>query len=177
MRLDDFVTVFRDDAVRVELDWDAVLAEGSRGEVGVSGTYSRSRRLLGALYTVWYEGADGADADVRQAAARPLRVAETGRTERSWPAERTRRVTRFEQAFRAAAEPVRLVLPAYAVGGGLLLLDGTHRSVAAHRAGVPVRLLVYALHGPSRAELLPDLRHHATVGSPPAGSAPGSGAG
>lgn len=157
MRVEDFATIFRDGGgVRVMLAWERL---GSP-EFGVTATYSRSPRLLGAMFTVWYAGPDGADADC-WSAARPLRVAEAGRTEPSWPAERARRIAGFERAFREAPEPARLVLPAFALGqGALLLLDGNHRAVAAHRAGVPVRLLVYALRGPLREEILPDLRHH-----------------
>ncbi|WUI02707.1 hypothetical protein OHR68_13155 [Spirillospora sp. NBC_00431] len=53
------------------------------------------------------------------------------------------------------------MLPVLRAGPGReLILDGTHRAVAAHGAGVPVTLFVFALHGPVRPAMLPDLVHH-----------------
>jgi hypothetical protein len=42
----------------------------------------------------------------------------------------------------------------------MVLLDGNHRAVAAYLTGVPVRTLLFVLHGPVDEAILPDLRHH-----------------
>jgi hypothetical protein len=101
---------------------------------------------------------DGAHADFRDPGARPLRL---GLTEATWPAQRLSRIAALNEQFAAADSPVQLPLPVYALGGGgSLLLDGTHRSVAAYRSGADVRLLLFAVHGPVDASMLPDLGHH-----------------
>ncbi|NUT99820.1 MAG: hypothetical protein HOY78_48200 [Saccharothrix sp.] len=142
--LADFRTVFGDGSVRVLLDWDAVA--GCEVDLRVS----RSRDLLGGLFTVWYAGGAEFDAD----GARPLRV-------RDAVDERPDRIAPIEASLRAANRPVQLTLPVYALpGDDHLLLDATHRSVAAFRSGLPVRLLLFALRGPVDPAVLPDLRHH-----------------
>jgi hypothetical protein len=163
-KISDFEEAFRDSGLRVELAWERLRAP----EFSVSHTVSRSARLLGAMFTVWYEdllGKDGA----WDRPGRPLRVREVMRTKDDWPADRGRRVSSFHNAFAVASEPAQLVLPTYALPGGeLLILDGSHRAVAAHRAAVPVRLLIYTLRGPVEEGVLPDLRHH-TAPVPPSG--------
>ncbi|MFI9587522.1 hypothetical protein ACIHCQ_38225 [Streptomyces sp. NPDC052236] len=164
MRVDQFVDAFQGGGVRVQLSWDRL----DSSEFSATHTVSRSTGLLGSLFTVWYEGQQGGNSDWRRA-AHPLRVSEASRTEPDWPANRRHRVSSFEKEFVQAREPIQLVLPTYALhDGGLLLLDGTHRAVAAHRASVPVRLLIYTLRGPVHQDVLPDLRHH-TARVPPSG--------
>lgn len=153
---DDFVLLFGDGCIRAQLNW-AKLERDCRIEASVS----RSRAVLGDLYTVWYSGPEGHDSEFRDADARPLRVRETEFTEATWPAARAERIAEFERRYRADGRPVHLPLPVYVLDDGeLLLLDGTHRAVAAHRSGVDVRLLLFAVHGPVDQAMLPDLRHH-----------------
>ncbi|MEU5266543.1 hypothetical protein [Amycolatopsis sp. NPDC021455] len=155
--VDDFVRFFGDGGIRAKLNWARLAAE-CRVEVSAG----RSRALLGDLRTVWYAGPDDRNREFRDVDARPLRVRETGLTESSWPAGRAARIAEFEARFRAEAGPVQLPLPGYALGdGGFLLLDGTHRAVAAHRTGGDVRLLLFTVHGPLDEAMLPDLRHAA----------------
>ncbi|MEV6828051.1 hypothetical protein [Amycolatopsis sp. NPDC051102] len=150
----DFVRFFGDGGIRVLLDWTRLAAE-----CRIEASTSRSAAMLGDLRTVWYAGPDGRDGEFRDPGARPLRVRETGCTEATWSAERAARISDFETRFRADPGPVQLALPVYVLGDdGFLLLDGTHRAVAAHRAGGEVRLLMFAVHGPRDETMLPDLR-------------------
>jgi hypothetical protein len=154
--VDDFVTLFGDGCIRARLNWSRL-----RSDCWIEQSFSRSRDELGDLFTVWYAGADGAHADFRDPGARPLRLREVGLTEATWPAQRLSRIAALHEQFAAADRPVQLPLPVYALGGGSsLLLDGTHRSVAAYRSGADVRLLLFAMHGPVDASMLPDLGHH-----------------
>ncbi|MEA5364715.1 hypothetical protein VA596_34650 [Amycolatopsis sp., V23-08] len=151
----DFARFFGDGGIRTLLDWRRLEAE-----CRIEATTSRSRVLLGDLRTVWYNGPDGRDREFRDADARPLRVRETGRTEASWPEGRAARIAEFEARFRGDGGPIQLTLPVYALGDDeFLLLDGTHRAVAAHRTGGNVRLALFAVHGPVDEAMLPDLRH------------------
>jgi hypothetical protein len=151
----DFAALFGDGGIRARLDWTRLA-----GECRIEAFTSRSRALLGDLRTVWYAGPDGRDREFRDADAQPLRVRETGRTEATWPAGRAARIAGFEDRYRADAGSAQLPLPVYALGDDeFLLLDGTHRSVAAHRAGVAARLLIFVVHGPVEEAMLPDLRY------------------
>ncbi|MGW0570844.1 hypothetical protein [Streptomyces tauricus] len=44
--------------------------------------------------------------------------------------------------------------------GADLILDGTHRAVAALRARAHVTVFLYVLLGPTDPTILPDLAHH-----------------
>lgn len=117
--------------------------------------------MLGDLFTVWYTGPGGRQAEWSDPGAEPLRVRDAARGTASWEREREQKLEGFGTLFRAQSEPVQLILPVLrAVPGRSLLLDGTHRAVAAHRAGAPVTLFVFALRGPVGPETLPDLVHH-----------------
>ncbi|MBB5955781.1 hypothetical protein FHS29_002362 [Saccharothrix tamanrassetensis] len=149
MTLAEFVALFGDGSVRVLLDWDAL---GARG-CPVDQVVSRSVDVLGDLFTVWY--AEGAE--YTATGARPLRVRDVTLS----GDVRGERVLAIERSYRAAGRPVQLTLPVYALPQErYLLLDATHRSVAAFRSGLPVRLLLCVLRGPVDAAVLPDLRHH-----------------
>ncbi len=152
---DDFTTFFGHGGIRALLDWTRLATE-----CRITAFTSRSHAVLGELRTVWYAGPDGRDREFRDRDARPLQVRETGLTESTWPADRTARIAEFEARYQADNRPVQLPLPVYALGEGrFLLLDGTHRSVAAHRSAADVRLLLFAIHGPVEEAMLPDLRY------------------
>ncbi|GAA4383746.1 hypothetical protein GCM10023088_51210 [Actinomadura verrucosospora] len=117
--------------------------------------------MLGDLFTVWYAGPGGRQAEWRDPGAEPLRVRDAARGTVLWERDRRRKLDDFGTLFRAQTEPVQLVLPVLrAESGRRLLLDGTHRAVAAYGADAPVTLFVFALRGPAGPEMLPDLVHH-----------------
>lgn len=151
----DFITVFGS-TVRARIDWSRVLTECTVDE-----TFSDSRVDLGELFTVWYAGAGGRHAGYDEPGAHPLRVGETSLTEATWPVERATKIEAMSASHAGSAgEPVVLPLPAYRVGSSAVILDGTHRAVAAFRACIAVRLMLFTLIGPADPEVLPDLRHH-----------------
>ena len=158
--------IFGGGSIRARIDW----ARLERAEFTVHDEYSASSERLGELWTVWYVGPDGMAAEYRDASARPLRVRDVGASEPlSRDASRRARLARLRASFMATAEPAVLTLPGFRLPGDeVLLLDGNHRAVAAHLARVPVRLLLFLLHGPLTPVLLPDLEHH--LDAPSAGT-------
>lgn len=133
------------------------------GEAGfaVEEYYGSSRGVLGDLFTVWYTTPGGRQAQWRDPGAVPLRVRDAARGTIVWECDRRRKLEDFGTLFRAQTEPVQLILPVLcAASGRNLLLDGTHRAVAAYGSGAPVTLFVFTLRGPAGPETLPDLAHH-----------------
>lgn len=146
--------------IRASLDWVALARLGAAVSVEVAD----SRDALGAVHTVWYADADGAETGYAQPGARPLTIAEVAEVLPRWEGKHPERVAEFEADMLARSrqgEPLLLTLPAYAVRGGWLLMDSTHRAVAAYRSGLPVRLLLLGLLAPVDAAILADLRHYA----------------
>ncbi len=119
---------------------------------------------LGDLFTVWYATPDGEAAEFHDDDARPLSVREAA-TEQIWPADREARLAALTDSFKAQAEPVQLVLAAIiAPDDRIVIVDGTHRACAAYRAQNEIRMLLFTLHGPTSATVLPDLAHYAAGG-------------
>ena len=112
---------------------------------------------------MWYALPDGTAAEFHSTGARPLSVREAA-TLQSWPAAREARVASLAAAFKVQAEPVQLVLAAVAAPDGrTVIVDGTHRACAAYRAQVEIRMLLFAVRGPTSASVLPDLAHYSAV--------------
>jgi hypothetical protein len=149
--------VFGSGQIKARLDWSRIAAPAFR----VEESFDDSRERLGGMWSVWYAGADGAPSDWSAKGARPLSMREAADPDIPWPDHRAERLAAFEKCFASASEPIQLVLPAYDMGSGSgLILDGTHRAVAAYRAAVPVALFVFALRGPVDPAILPDLIHY-----------------
>jgi hypothetical protein len=149
--------VFGSGQIKARLDWNRIGEPAFQVEESIDD----SREQLGAMCSVWYMGADGAPADWSAAGARPLSMHEAANPDIAWSDHRAERLATFEECFASANEPIQLILPAYGVGHGRrLILDGTHRAVAAYRAAVPVALFVFALRGPVDPAVLPDLMHY-----------------
>jgi hypothetical protein len=116
---------------------------------------------LGELHTVWYTSPDGKAAEFHSSDARPLSVREAA-TEQIWLADRETRLAALTKSFKAQAEPVQLVLAAIiAPDDRIVIVDGTHRACAAYRAQSDIRMLLFTVHGPTSAAVLPDLAHYA----------------
>ncbi|MGY6655311.1 hypothetical protein ACXIZN_24420 [Amycolatopsis sp. TRM77291] len=150
-----FALIFGDGGIRARLDWRRV-----HDECTVEERYTRSRKELGELCTVWYTDESGRDTDYAHQGARPLRVSEVAITEASWPRARASMITTLRQEFGRASRPVQLALPGYRAGDEVVLLDGNHRAAAAYLADADTRLLLYILCGPTDSGMLPDLRHY-----------------
>lgn len=157
MDVRDFETIFRDSEMGVRLSWDAL----GNSDITVKEIYSRSREMLAGLHTVWYVTPDGKNGDWRNGPNRPLRVGEVIQTFDTWPAKRVAGIDSFRKQFEGLGHPIQLTLPVYAPNDrDLIILDGTHRAVAAYLAQKDVRLLVFALRGPRDPGMLPDLTHY-----------------
>lgn len=123
--------------------------------------FSTSRDVLGDLITVWYATPAGRQTDWHHPEAVTHTVRQASDNLKRWDRERKDRLDGLVRRFRGEDEPVQLVVPALALDGErALILDGTHRAVAAYHAGVPVTALIYALRAPLSVETLPDLAHH-----------------
>jgi hypothetical protein len=157
MNFSQYCEVFRDAGVRAMLNWELL----TQLDCPVAESYSRSRKVLGNLFTVWYQRPDGSPGDWHGESDRPLRVREAAAAPSRISADRRQRVEEFIKTFAQDPEPVQLVLPGYTVAAkDVLILDGTHRAVAAFLAKVEVRLLIFSLAGPLDARVLPDLRRY-----------------
>lgn len=157
MNFNEYQTIFKDSGMRAWIAWD--ILDGLRCDI--SETYTRSADVLSRFYTVWYISPDGLNGDWRNAQDSPLRVGDAIQTINSWPDHRKQKVAAFRKSFAQRREPVQLVLPAYAPNDrDTILLDGTHRAVAAYLARVSIRLLVFAVRGPCNVDVLPDLQHY-----------------
>ena len=131
--------MFGDGSVKAQLNWQRI----NDSLFQVTEFLGHSLDYLGDLLTAWYVDSPGSNR------AKPAK------------AERQARIAEFEKAFTAYRESVQLILPGYEIGShATLILDGTHRAVAAYRHRVPVRLFVFSLCGPVNEGLLPDLRHY-----------------
>ncbi|RFU40069.1 hypothetical protein DZF91_19085 [Actinomadura logoneensis] len=162
-----FIRLFLGRHVRAQLSPD-LLGDPERG---VEERFSTSRDVLGDLLTVWYATASGHQTEWNHPEAVTHTVRQASDVLKRWDRERRDTLDRLVRCFRAQDEPVQLVLPALALDDGrALILDGTHRAVAAYHAGVPVTALVYALRAPLSARMLPDLTHHLPRPGTPGGT-------
>jgi len=145
--------------MRAWLSWDLL----RKPDTQITEIYSRSRDDLANLHTVWYATPEGANGDWRNASDRPLRVSEAAQTFNDWPSERAPHINFFQTQFERYGYPIQLTLPAYSPNGhDTIILDGTHRAVAAHLAQKDVRLIIFALQGPCDPDILPDLMHYSS---------------
>jgi hypothetical protein len=157
MNIEEFETIFRNSEMRAWLAWDILEKSGAN----MREIYTRSPEALARLYTVWYAAPGGTNGDWRNSSDSPLRVGQATDTVGTWPAERVTRVAHFRAQFEKSRYPVQLTLPAYSPNTrDVLLLDGTHRAVAAHLSKKEVRLIVLAVQGPCDPRILPDLAHY-----------------
>jgi hypothetical protein len=150
MDVSDFKTLFGG-SIRTWLDWEALDDENAAVQDMVIST----RQDLGNLYTVWHVDPEGNPGEWSHPQHRPLPVAEAAF--RQWPEGRQEKIERLRQEFAGRAEPAVLTLPAYRAGEDLIVLDSSHRAVAAYLAEVDLRVLVIVLDGPFSSLVLPGL--------------------
>jgi hypothetical protein len=157
MRFVDYQTIFRTSEMKALVAWDIL----ERLDCKVEEIYTRSVERLSCFHTLWYRTQGGKDGDWRNAEDIPLRVGEASSTFDSCPSQRREHVTAFREKFAQTRKPLQLTLPAYSPNDhDTILLDGTHRAVAAYLAHADVRLLIFAVRGPCDPRILPDLQHY-----------------
>lgn len=140
-------------SIRAWLDWDAL----DTASVQVTDEVVTSPADLGHLYTVWYAGPHGEAGDWRNADHSPQTVAEAAASPGSWTEDKKRRIDIFREQYSTLSEPLVTLAPAYRAYENLILLDSSHRCVAAYLAGIKIRMLVLAIEGPVDSHVLPDL--------------------
>ncbi|MGW6486193.1 hypothetical protein [Streptomyces sp. NPDC055056] len=158
MTTEEFVMLFGSSGhVRASLDWSRV----TDLRLPVQQRFHTSPDRLGMMNTLWYVGPDGTPAEYTHPRADPLSTRQAAVADmRALPQRETTLGALTQQAAKCP-EPVQLVLPAYRLPNGAdLILDGTHRAVAALRAQARVTVFLYVLLGPADPKILPDLAYY-----------------
>ncbi|WP_420031360.1 hypothetical protein ACN2WE_00055 [Streptomyces sp. cg28] len=158
MTTEEFILLFGSSGhVRAALNWSRLTDK----QFHVQHRFHTSPDRLGQMNTLWYTGPDGTPVEYTHPQAAPLTTRQASKTDmRSLP-QRENTLTRLTKQASGSLEPVQLVLPAYRLPNGTdLILDGTHRAVAALRAQARVTVFLYVLLGPADPTILPDLAHY-----------------
>lgn len=146
--------------IRVRIDWDVVL----RRQLPVTARFISAFTAFERSYLPWYLPADGMEADYDED-VRPVAVAEFPEIEGRLRPERQEKITQLRRDIRTS-NGAQLLVPAYDLGNGRhLLLDACHRVAALADAPVPLAAVIFLLHGPLDARVLPDLTHWANAGA------------
>lgn len=154
--LNDYRRMFSTN-IRAMLNWELLAAENATVETRIISTDEE----LSSLFTVWHVNSEGRFADWDDPAAHPLTVGESLDSKQHWNDARLNNVAKFQNDYVSSAEPVNLLLPVYAAGYRLVLLDSTHRAVAVHNGRLSFNAMLVILRGPVSDQVLPDLRWHA----------------
>jgi hypothetical protein len=153
--------------VNVDLDWQRAFAE----QWPICIIEFHQPQQIRALNVAWYCGDNGPLPDIveingqRQHAcsvpqARPVTVGDVADHLDTWTIEKRRRIQQYAFAFQAFANPISIILVAYALPGKrFLLLDGNHRAVAAVLSGKEITATLVVICGPCDPAALPDLTH------------------
>lgn len=160
MNLSDFQALFQGN-IRAWLDWDALNCSTAT----ITENIVTSRKDLGDIYTVWFVGPRGDPGDWRDPNHRPLRVDEASRALDSLTSDKKKRIQYLATQYAALNEPLVLLTPTYQAGQRMILLDVSHRIVAAYLAEISVRMLSLCIHGPQDAKVLPDLHWFLSQGN------------
>ncbi|WP_327268040.1 hypothetical protein OG233_06800 [Streptomyces sp. NBC_01218] len=158
MTTEEFVMLFGSSGhVRASLDWSRVTELRLR----VQHSFHTSADRLGRMATLWYTRPDGTPAEYTHPQATPLTARQAAAADMRTLPQRQNTLGALTQQAATCREPVQLILPAYRLPDGTdLILDGTHRAVAALRARARVTVFLYVLLGPADPTILPDLAYH-----------------
>lgn len=152
MNIVEFQTLFSG-SIRAMVSWQRLLD----ADPPIDTVVTADLRFLGQLRTVWYRDADGGPGDWKYPDHEPMTVAEAASTPQSWTTEKTDKIESLRRHFLTYAEPNQLLLPCYQLQDGYLLLDASHRTVAAFLAGKETRTLMLVISGPLEHAILADL--------------------
>lgn len=154
MDVQDFRRLFADN-IRALLAWDLLAA----ADACISERVITDVEELGRLSTVWYRDRHGGAGDWSDPSSTPQSVQEAVEHRQEWAHDRKDRVETFRLEYLRYSEPILMTIPAYKTSAGDLMLDSTHRAVAAYMSSRDVRVLIMAIEGPISAAILPDLSH------------------
>ncbi|WP_327286861.1 hypothetical protein [Streptomyces sp. NBC_01198] len=157
MNTTEFTRMFGSGQIRARLDWSRI----TEPDVLVEQDFHTSVDRLAEMTTMWYADAEGRPVDYAAPNASPLTVREAAALDMSTVPRREEDLSLYTDRAARSPAPVQLVLAAYYLySGSHLILDGTHRAVAAIRARAPAAVFSFVLRGPLDAAILPDLSHH-----------------
>ena len=146
MDIEIYLTTF--DAIRVGLDRQQLL----KLDPAITTVDTTLSEISDRLWTPWYTSKTGGIRKYRHADAVPVSLA---------VASGSSLLRRYHGVSHQFNGPVPvLCLPVYALPDGhYLLLDGTHRAVAALLDGRPFQVRLCVIQGPLDPSVLPDLQH------------------
>ena len=157
MNTEDFIRMFGSGPIRALLDWSRI----AEPEVIVHHDFHTSLDRLARMHTLWYADPTGRLASYTDPTAAPLTVGQAAVLDMSDVPKRQQTLDVFTERAGRSTEPVQLVLAAYRLQDRRdVLLDGTHRAVAAVRANACVTVFSFVLVGPADPGILPDLSHY-----------------
>lgn len=143
--------------IRALLDWSRIIEP----EIVVHHDFHTSLDRLTRMYTLWYADPTGRLSDYADPTATPLTVGQAAVIDMSGMPRRQQTLDIFTERAAGSTEPVQLVVPSYRLRDGReVVLDGTHRAVAAVRAEACVTVFSFVLVGPVDPDILPDLSHY-----------------
>lgn len=146
MQPHEFCHHFRS-SIRVQLDWKQLCSS----DWSIEHSNLTIPTDSSSIFTPWYALKDGNVCCYSDPGAQPQSVVSVAES----PELRS-----HHSVYNDAPNEQLLVLPAYKLSNdSLLLLDGNHRVVATHIAGVTLSLEVFAICGPLDRVVLPDLVH------------------
>jgi hypothetical protein len=142
--------------IRVELEWSLVTPRTHSVRVSMVDSANEFDRW----YFPWYfdpESLSGSSVDDSCSIPHEVKAVKS-----RWgllDGERRRAIERVTHDITASGVPARLVLATYVLpDGGRLVMDGNHRLAGLKRFDVDFVAMEFALQGPIRPEILPDLR-------------------
>lgn len=152
MDFSDFRTVY-EHSIRAWLDWETLASSDAR----IEEKFLTSPQELGDIFTVWFTDPLGKHGDWRNPHHKPMTVKEAAHAPESWTTDKKRRIGEFFLEYTQFSEPLIMTLPTYRVDEKHILLDASHRTVAAYLAQAEVRVIVHSILGPANPRILPDL--------------------
>lgn len=142
----EFICCFKD-RIRVQINWHALCASGwevNHQDLSIPDD-------AGRVFVPWYALATGEPCCWRDQGAQVQSIADVSLN----PA-----LCKKHGICDVSSPMPPVTLPAYDVHNrNVLLLDGNHRAVSAMRAGMPLALVLFEIHGPIAERVLPDLKH------------------
>jgi len=150
-----FIRAFRP-VVRVLLDWEQL----ESGRFAVQLTTVSEPTSLDYWYTPWYFDAQGNEVSYDMGTATPVSISQAADGLKGLSSARQQSIEELTIEFSRRSDPIQIPVAMYTLTHGrCLVLDGSHRLIAAAISKRPFIILSFVVHGPLNASILPDLAH------------------